>query len=99
MFIDHTRGPTIVDVLRTHHLILPLDVRIVESGKIEMVWQLLPLDEVVDPVFVPDIAFPAEVRYRLGVGVNRGEEDAEVGDVSAGDLSTQQEGSSCELIS
>lgn len=83
------RGRTVVDARCAQHLILSLDVWIEELCKVEVVGRVLPLDEVLDLLLVPHIAFAADDRYGLDNGMDSGEQLAEVGDGAAGDLRGQ----------
>jgi len=63
-------GPTVIDSLCTDHFEFSLDIRIKVLDKVEMVGQLLPLDQVVYPILVPNIAFPANISKGLSIGMN-----------------------------
>lgn len=70
--------PTIVDALCPDHLKLALDIRVIEPRKVKVVWALFPRQQVLDPVFVPNVALAPDVADWLHVGVDRSEEKAKV---------------------
>lgn len=73
-----SRNFTIIDIGRTQHLILALDVWIEELDKVKVVRRVLPLDEVFDLVLVTDIAAPADDRDGFHDSVDCSQEQSEV---------------------
>jgi hypothetical protein len=76
------RTLTVVHILRPDDLELALDVRIKVFDEVKVVGKPLPSDEIVDPVFVPDVTFASHIRERLDVGMDRSEQQAKVRDVA-----------------
>ena len=69
-----------MDILGSDNLVLALDVWIVESDKVEMIGQTLPLDDIFYAVPMTDVAFPPDIRDRLHIGVYCSEEETEIRD-------------------
>jgi hypothetical protein len=79
---ETSRALTVVHILGPDDLELALDVRIKVLDEVKVIGKPLPSNEIVDPVFVPDITFASHIRERLDVGMDRSEQQAEVRDVA-----------------
>ena len=77
---------TVIDAFCPQDLVLSFDIRIEKLDEVEVVRHLLPLDEILDPVLVPDVAFSADVGERVDIGMDRCKEKSEIRDVASGDL-------------
>jgi hypothetical protein len=79
---ETSRTLTVVHILGPDDFELALDVRIKVLDEVEVIRKPLPSDEIVDPVFVPDVTFASHIRERLDVGMDRSEQQAEIRDVA-----------------
>jgi hypothetical protein len=78
--------PTICCRLCAQHLVLALDVGIEKLDEVEMIWELLPSEQIVYPVLVSDMTLASDVGKRLDIGVDRREQEPEIRDIATGYL-------------
>ena len=62
---------TVVHALRSEDFEFSLDVRIEELNEVKVIWLFLPFDQILDTIFMSDMAFPPDIGQWLDVGVDR----------------------------